>query len=748
MKRLSKKTILILAGNILIAVLALVQFAWSVRHLPSVDSDMINTSAWKGRDQEYRDGGVFVNRERLETGTRSDFLWGPYVPLKKGSYTAVIEYTAEEDQSCYAGDKANGGEVQLYQASTAILSKYSEKAVYQFELTGDVSEFQLVIEYSGRGEFGIRSISVVPNNNRAKRLMTETLALLLLADGLVIAAGWSVERKRAALFLLGIALLISLPMAEHGIFFGHDLDIHLLRIESAAHALRSGQFPARISAIALWGLGYPFSIYYNDLFLYLPAALRLLGFSLTAAYKVYLTAVNLLTVGLAYLSFKNIFRSRKTGLILTLLYSAAAYRMVNVYIRAAVGEYTAMAFLPLMAWAFVRIWSGAQKTRRELFENALILTLALSGILGSHILTLITAGALFILMSVVLWRQTFRKETLLTYLMTGAMTLLLNLYFILPFMDYYINVPTYIGSLVSGEAQLIQNSGVYPGQLFAFFQDVTGNLPKAVDGRIQLTPGLALMAVFLIAVYLRVTRKGDKRFRFLLTFSFLTLLFSTDVFPWNWLALHSRVWEILAQIQFPWRFLVFAVLFLTLLAGDIHEKEALPIPDHYLTGAGILMALWFLSNLFSFSGHTYFHDTLSIDPGRTGHEYLIEGTDWNEFDPLPDGSGMDAVELISRTSDRAVLYCKASGSKGEHRVTAPIFSYKGYHVTDTDGRELPIETDGQNRISFVLPDAYDGNVTVTFRDPAAWRAALGISALTAVILTVWLIRKRKELSGS
>ena len=746
MKKPQKKSILILLGNILVIFLAGINFLFSVKHLPVVDNDAINTSAFRSGNVDFRDGTFFVNDNIKDNGEKTDFLWGPYQPLKKGSYTAVIQYTAESDQSCYAGDMAHGGESQHYRAAVDTLSSYKNTAYYQFELVEDVEEFQLVIEYSGWGEFGVRSISIVPNNMQAKRIFAEILMALFAADMLILFFGLPREKKLIAFSLAGITLLISMPLFIKGLHYGHDMEIHLLRIESIADALRSGQFPARISTLALWGLGYPFSIYYNDIFLYFPAVLRLLGFSVNTAYKFYLLGINFLTVLIAYISFKGMFKSRKIGVILSLLYSTASYRYVNTYVRAAVGEYTAMAFLPLIALALWRMYSDEPKENGAIVRNAMLLAVGFSGIIGCHVLTLVMIAFLMLVVVLVLFRKTFRKNVMLSFALAALMTILINLYFLVPFADYYVNVPSYIGDLVSGKADMIQESGVFPGQFFSFFQHVDGNMDDVIDNRFQSTPGLALMAVFVFAVYYRLFYGGGKRFKFLLYFSAFVLFMSTDVFPWNWLSLRLKVWGMVTQIQFPWRFLVFAVLFLTLLTGEMLKENMFPsaVSAKLIAAMAVLMAVWYASDLYNNGNTMFYFDTLSLDPSRTGHEYLLSGTKWEKYDPYLHAAGMDTAQVLSQKSNRMELYCKTAGSDIEHVVEAPLFAYKGYHVFDKSGQELSIQASEQKHITFVLPDDYDGNITIIFMNQLYWTAALWISAaaVLGILLFEWKYRRR------
>ena len=121
------------------------------------------------------------------------------------------------------------------------------------------------------------------------------------------------------------------------------------RIAAMAAELSYGQFPVRLTTTTLNGYGYASPLCYCELFLLLPALLYNLWLPLRTCYQVYLFAVTLATCLIAYFSFAKITASRRLGLLGALLYTLSAYRLTCVYTRAAVGEFTAMAFFPLVA---------------------------------------------------------------------------------------------------------------------------------------------------------------------------------------------------------------------------------------------------------------------------------------------------------------------------------------------------------------------------------------------------------------
>ena len=120
------------------------------------------------------------------------------------------------------------------------------------------------------------------------------------------------------------------------------------RIAAMAAELSYGQFPVRLTTTTLNGYGYASPLCYCELFLLLPALLYNLWLPLRTCYQVYLFAVTLATCLIAYFSFAKITASRRLGLLGALLYTLSAYRLTCVYTRAAVGEFTAMAFFPLV----------------------------------------------------------------------------------------------------------------------------------------------------------------------------------------------------------------------------------------------------------------------------------------------------------------------------------------------------------------------------------------------------------------
>ena len=292
---------------------------------------------------------------------------------------------------------------------------------------GDVYKRQVHIEqdmlYAGACVAGWLLLFVLLD---AFLLLTVPGSPVRLADAELCACLW---------VLCAVAVLTCAPaMTNSGALQGADWSFHLSRIEGIAQGLREGQFPVRVYSIAKDGYGYAPSLFYGELLLYFPAVLRLLGMSVQGAYHTYLLALQLLTAGIAFFSLRQIFRHNKTALVGSVLYMLSTYHLYKIYWLSAVGEYTAMAFLPLIPAALYELYGERPLTRKRLRRACAELVAAFGMLLQVHLLSLemaVLATAVFCLMR---FRRTFSKAVFFTWLKAAVLTVLLNLWFLVPFL--------------------------------------------------------------------------------------------------------------------------------------------------------------------------------------------------------------------------------------------------------------------------------------------------------------------------
>lgn len=677
--------------------------------------------------------GWYVDEVMVGTEESTDILYGPFISLKRGTYSVKIDYECEQNQSSlvYAG---NGNHVKL-KSGTAILSRNLDRIAYGFTVKDDIDNLEILIKYNGEGSFRIKNITISRTSAGMIRFVLCISALFLCLD-ICFLLRESIKKQRNLLLSLGaIILLSSLPLLAQGIGKGHDLDFHLMRIEGIAREIRYGNIPVRLSSLWLDGNGYPVSVYYGDLLLYVPAVLRLFYVPVIEAYKLYVVMINTGTAVITYLCMKSIFKKEKVALLVSLLYCTASYRMVSIYVRAAVGEYSAMMFLPLIALAVYHIYREESSCK----INALYLAIGMSGVIGTHILSAEMVVFTLVLICIVFFRNTCRRNVIKTYLLAIVETCAISAYFIVPFLDYCINVPVEINSIIQGEEQLIQEFGVSLSEYFSFFRDIFSSGSVHGNKELLLTPGPALLLTLVAAVICWVNGRGDKEVKLMTTGAIFILFLASDLFPWNYLSANYKLGNLLAQIQFPWRYISIATVFLTLLAGSIllrfsadAEKQ---VYENILVGICILMSCFFVSNYNDDARFVDYYDKAELSTFAVGSgEYLRQGTDRYTLSAEIYQENMREVKQETARGCYRKLRC--IGSEKEGVVQVPVLSYKGYQVTDQNGVEYPISQNYNNLIQFSLPAGFEGDIMIDFKEPWYWRAAEAISLALIIALCI------------
>lgn len=722
------------------------------------NSEAVETSLfeWKS-DYITFDNGWYVDESIVQTDETIDLLYGPYLQMDQGSYSVEIDYSCDSDQSCAI--TAQEGNDAFIKSGTARLSSRLKKVSYRFALTEHIDQLELVVKYNGQGALQIHNVAIRTNSVNMRKILTAVFFLFLLWDGCVLFQPFIRKNKNLILAIGFLTLLSSFPLFMRGILNGHDLTFHLLRIEGIAEEMRSHNFPVRISSLWMDGYGYPVSVFYGDILLYLPAFFRLIGFPVIAVYKMYLFFVNLIAVIIAYVCFYKIFSDKKTALLLAMAYTTAAYRFVNLYIRSAVGEFSAMLFLPILALALYRIYTEQGSEWKIYKRNAWILAAGMSGLICTHILSAEMACFVLILISVVLWKKTFCKKVLRVYVLAALETAALSAFFIIPFLDYYINEPVNVTSQVDEVVQKIQQEGAYLGQYFSFFQTMAGASLKHLPDRMGLTPGIVLMFALAAAAVLWIQKKDTPVIRFFMFFSMFLLFLASDLFPWDHLAQRWRWGVLLSQVQFPWRYIGAATVFLTLLLGFLlaycRKRDACFFNNLYLGIIGIclFMSFFYTSDYVNHAYHMVeYYDAAELDTFSAlyGGQYLKPGTDTQLFSGEVSGENVQELEITARDGCRMELYCKTTEKAG--KVEVPMLYYKGYQITDETGKQYEIMPSANHVIQFAVSENFSGKIQIRFAEPWSWKIAEWISAVSFLYVCAAFIgyaaKKRRRLYAS
>ena len=719
-------------------------------HRGSADEKIFSPEECIVSESASAEDTVSIDSERSGGGI---FLSTPLLQLKKGIYQVRIDYSADCAGTTVSASSDLG--VTEMRCPPVELNPAANSAALYLDLSRSTDQAAIHVSFSGEGQVSIKGLALYETSYRYKKNIFYAFLLCLFIN-----FGWLLQISRSAqrkilLALSGIFLLSCYPLYTDFLTIGHDLPFHLLRIEAISQGLSHGSFPVKLHPLWAKGYGYAAGIFYGDALLYFPALLRLAGFSVQTAYKFFAAFVNLGTVLLSYYSFRKIFSQPKLGLLGCLAYTLSPYRLMDMYTRASVGEYTAMMFLPLVLCGFYLIFRGSSTKYR--LKYAVLTAIGMSGLIHSHVLSSLMAAFVLLTACFALFRR-FSLHTARSLAAAAGLTLAMSLNFILPFLDFYredimIKSPQWTGSTIGS----FQSGGLFPIQLFTLFQQSNGGAWATVAGisteptfgiGIFLTIGL-LLFVYLLCVHRSDCRQSRDYYPGVLCtlLGCLLLYMCTCYFPWDALcALGRPVKKVIYSLEFPWRLLAPATLLLTFTLCCAFDMAKKILPGQWrslLTFSLALLAVncgWYFYD-FAFSGEPYrVYNTHELNTMQMySYDYLPAGTDPEAIqENAVYSSGIDSLESYQKHG--TTITCQISADSEDAYVEFPLMYYKYYRCRDIHtGEELSVRAGTNNMIRVNVPSGYSGSIRLRFEEPWFWRLAEILSSLALVCCCTFIV---------
>jgi hypothetical protein len=541
----------------------------------------------------------------------------------------------------------------------------------------------------------------------------------------------------------------------------HDKLFHLRRLAALAQTLKSGYFPARIYFVMNQGTGYAMPVFYPDFFLYIPAFLVNVGVPLGIAYDFYVILFNAVTGIVTYLSVKGILRGEKiVSAVISFVYVLSVYRLTDVYIRDAAGEYTALAFLPFVIYGFIRIYrENESEGFTESIKNASLLGISMALLAVSHVLTTMMTAGFLTVCAIILFKKTFRKNVILTLVLSVLLFLGITGYVLVPMIDYMVS-DRY---LVSESSNIMR--GFFPG-----WRDLLEIIPAgsgsgiAYDMKMPTAIGPAITAILTAWVvrtfifFIKGTISGDMKKVFPRSFPAEVILFavtgiclfiSSKYFPWTFIEQSGGLLRsVFCSVQFSWRYIgpasVCACVLASYLISDL-KASSKTLSDWFMAMIMILAlvpAVILQIRAISENGHAVIKSGEEI--GIVSDE-LYFPVSWNrdaEYPESPEASGCRLDSYARNGGDWIVSIGEASENA---TLTFPVVYYKGYVTISASGERLKTIQSSDGRVLVELPGGFSGEVKLGFKEPSLWRFAelLSLVSIEAVILVFTRRKKRR-----
>jgi hypothetical protein len=603
--------------------------------------------------------------------------------------------------------------------------------------------------------------------------------------------GWARRIDPYPILIVLLAFFPIGPLLQPGYFWdAHDARHSVYFLFEFDRGIQDSILYPRWQPDFAFGHGYPFFNIYGPLSTYVGEAFHLLGLGFVDAVKV-VFALSIVGSGLAMYGFVKQVMGRQAGLVAAVAYMVIPYRLVDVYVRAALAESVAYVFVPLVLWG---VWSTLHRPR---LANILGLAFAYAALMfTSPLVTLLLTLILVFYVAVLAlarlndaqpWRELSRESIFplvghLGYVLVPTATGLilgvgLSALFAIPAMteNVYVRVDQWYGGRYAWGGDFVEFF-----QLFSPRWGFGASVPGPED-QVSFQLGAVPVVLSLLSLEMLWRRRKDNARNRLATRLTAFSAALTGVIIFLMLGISASLWDALplARLaQFPWRLLALTIVSMAFLCGVVARRRN---RDGRLPGTStlVLVALLVLGSLpymqaemsereVSIAGLMQFQQSSDEMTGSTAWvqqiprwssmaDYHMAGepvTSKINFGYLYRQPGqVDArtlelhtdSELVEYSADRPVL------------LTFNTFYYPGWHAYLVDAQtnelveELPIAVRGELGLMTVRVPAGVGRVLLRLEDTPIRMLAtaisfgtLGLVALLVLGRTVVHLKTRRE----
>lgn len=542
--------------------------------------------------------------------------------------------------------------------------------------------------------------------------------------------------KMRKFFGLGIIIFISIfPLLDFlhpGLPLTHDGQDHIARIANFYQSLSEGNLIPRWAGNLNWGYGHPILMFLYPLPSYTVSAFHLLGINFIDSLKIVFAATFILSGITMYLWIRE-FLGEEAGIIAGAFYMFAPYRLVDLYVRGALGEHVAFVFPPLICYFMLKL------SKKYSFWNFVFAIFSVAFLILSHNAITVMFMPFILGYCIILLKNAKKfKKLLVLYFFTILLGVSISGFFAFPaFLEGKYTLRDIVTAKEYASRFVVPQTLIYS--------------PWSYGGTGLFSVQLGLLHLIGVVISIFSFRKYYRKNKLIKWFFFLTgffFLFSIFImlkeseFVW-------KIFTILQKFQFPWRFLSLSLFCESILAGI---AIALIPKKHKMLGAlMIIVALlimnknyWhangFLQKPESFYTNVY-HGT--TDTGESSPIWSIRSMEQEAPSHMQVIGGMVESKEVIRTSVRHLYVLNVTSDNASIRENTLYFP--GWNVY-VDNKKTSTEfQDPNNRgvMTFFVPFGLH-KIELRFEDTNIRKLSNIISVISFVgILGIGLFFKTK-----
>ena len=552
------------------------------------------------------------------------------------------------------------------------------------------------------------------------------------------------------ILMILLTAVICIPIFTMNLFLRNEATLHMARIISIDEVLKDGVFPPIIDYKFMNGFGYALNLFYGPLTTYIPIVIYNIFGTAGLSFKVFSILTVIVSFIAMYKCTYSITKRRSISTISALLYISMPYKLSNIYSRNAIGEFTALIFVPIVFEGLYNILNGDKK-------KSYLLSIGIIGLVLSHTISTIYM-ALFCLIYLLL--NIDKLKNIKVWKIFGiniVISFLVCAFYAIPLLehmlsaDYTIFSPQKMGST----PEAVQNTGLSLGDLFT---------NEAGDQEIRFSLGFVtiILSILTFFCYKKIKKDYKDTYISFIILSIITLVMSTKLFPWLLMP------NFLTVIQFAWRNLGFFAFFASFVLGvnaivfaeDILKKEV--FKDTFIFA--VIISIF----VFSFLGvlRDWKFDDLSgeslLDKRIKENEKVPVFQVNREYMPLKANNDLDYVqnrenktyvisgkaEIIEENKEKLSDDIFIENVESKAVLELPYLYYLGYDAEikydDSNFEKLELTESDKGFLEVEIKQCPKAQIKVRYNGTILEKISYIISAFGLIILIIYIIKERRN----
>jgi hypothetical protein len=325
-------------------------------------------------------------------------------------------------------------------------------------------------------------------------------------------------------------------------------------------------------------------------------------------------------------------------------------------------------------------------------------------------------------------------------------TVLLNLWFIVPFLHYNLRYSWGLQASRDWFVFKFVESAIYLPQYFMTSSDgalrYNNFLSSGVVGEMSFSLGLTTLIILICSFLFKRSENYQEKWQevFCVALIGLVMFTASTSLPWEKiLRVIPQLDFIAGNIQFLWRLNMISVILVAWLFCLVANKLGNAVKRWFIVGlviVGVLQAVDFSSKVLAARSPLFISEMSGGCFHQLAGEYLPVGVDVSDLqERLTVGEALQVEEWSREYNSITVSVSNDSGHSDYLEV--PLLNYPGYRAIDTSsGTPLNISNGVSSRIMVEIPASYSGTFVVAFHSPWYWRAAELVSLVFMVFLVL------------